>query len=568
MIGAQLDVLDQDIFFIRPDTLQQLLPSLAQYFRYAELLVSSVNQRPGGVQQQLPVQPGVRPQMAMNPAQMTPSPMGMSPMTTGVQPNPQFVQAPGITPHLSPSMANASPQIGQVRPNVFQQVGQGRPQQQQQMPGQMGGRPFNPNQMQQPGQQVNGISRELNLQHQLQQIQQMRQGQVSPEQMHNQQMQPIQQIQSIQARQMNLQHQLQQIQQMRQGQVSPEQMHNLQMRQQDLLKQQQALQHQLLQLGQNPHVQQNMVGRSPVSRPQRPVNIQQQNPQNLQLQQGQFDMGLDQFDPNQVANQNQRLIQQQQYMMMQQMNFRPAQRPNNNTPQMQLYVQQQMQMQMQALQRQQQMQQMQNNQFQDLGNDQFGLEGFQSPRLANGSVGNGGGQTSPHSINNTPSLGQNSMGFQNNFAKGKSVGQPSPFMENQSQMSKAGSPQVPPPQMGQQQLLNQQQQQMNNITQQQMMQQQNMQNYAQQQSQMRMLQQEQMQRSQFNQFQNQNPLQHTVIMPKGDLSNKPLGINTETFTNVQQPISATDNWEADFNITQPESGKSNDQKEDCNYKLT
>merc|ERR1719354_492180 len=51
MIGIQLEVVNKGVYFIRPETLNQLLPSLNQYFSYAEMLVNNAGNR-GNVQQQ------------------------------------------------------------------------------------------------------------------------------------------------------------------------------------------------------------------------------------------------------------------------------------------------------------------------------------------------------------------------------------------------------------------------------------------------------------------------------------------------------------------------------------
>jgi hypothetical protein len=212
MIGAQLDVLDQDIYFIRPDVLQQLLPSLNQYFRYAELLVNG--QQPRSVQA-----PGaVRPQMNAGQAgmpMMNASPMMQNGMMVPQQPGNAVAAG---SPHLTPNMMSSP----NMRPGMMMQ---GRPA----MVG--GPRPMGVNQSIQTAQ-------------------------------------ANQQIQLIQSRLLPIQQQLQQIQQMMSQGVAPEQVQVLQHRQQELLRNQELLHQQYISLQQyGGAVRQNVI------RPVRPTGM-------------------------------------------------------------------------------------------------------------------------------------------------------------------------------------------------------------------------------------------------------------------------------------------------------
>jgi hypothetical protein len=211
MIGAQLDVLDQDIYFIRPDVLQQLLPSLNQYFRYAELLVNG--QQPRTVQAPGAVRPQINAGQAGMPL-MNASPMMQNGMMVAQQPGNGVAGSPHLTPNMmgSPNM----------RPGMMMQ---GRPA----MVG--GARPMGMNQSMQT-------------------------------------LQANQQIQLIQSRLLPIQQQLQQIQQMMSQGVAPEQMQVLQHRQQELLRNQEVLQQQYISLQQyGGSARQNVI------RPVRPTGM-------------------------------------------------------------------------------------------------------------------------------------------------------------------------------------------------------------------------------------------------------------------------------------------------------
>ncbi|KAJ3269309.1 hypothetical protein HDV01_001595 [Terramyces sp. JEL0728] len=238
MLGAQLEVLDQDIFFIRPDTLQALLPSLQQYFHYAELLVN----RAGGQNASLQANAAnPRPPNAnANFSNMQIPGMG-SPVVNNSLMGQPAMNAQNRSPMVAQNQMNmvASPNVRpgmmvspQVRPNI--PPGQGR-------------------------------------------------GMVNQQPMHTR----IQHIQLLNAKNQQLSSQLQQIQQLMQSQGIPqEQMQSLNQKQQECLRQQQQIQQQLMSLNssQMPHPNFN---RAPM-RPLRPdANGNMSPDMRMQMQPGQ-----------------------------------------------------------------------------------------------------------------------------------------------------------------------------------------------------------------------------------------------------------------------------------------
>ncbi|KAJ3256839.1 hypothetical protein HK103_005083 [Boothiomyces macroporosus] len=295
MLGAQLEVLHQDIFFIRPDTLQALLPSLQQYFHYAELLVSRTGGQNANLQGNAanprPANPNAN-FAAMNNMQMpgmgspvvNSSIMGQpgmaaqsrSPMVAQNQMN-QMMGSPNVRPGMM-----VSPQ---VRPNI--PPGQGR-------------------------------------------------GMVNQQAMTATRMQ---QIQLLHAKNQQLSQQLVQIQQLMQSQgIAHEQMQSLNQKQQECLRQQQSIQQQLMTLNSSPMPNPNF-NRAPM-RPLRPdasgnmspemrVPMQpgqnRMGPQMNQMYQTQM-MGMNpqmmnmqnpQFNQFQARPQNMGMVMQQQAMQMQ-----------------------------------------------------------------------------------------------------------------------------------------------------------------------------------------------------------------------------------------------------------
>ncbi|KAI8897706.1 hypothetical protein BC833DRAFT_24134 [Globomyces pollinis-pini] len=322
MLGAQLDVLHQDIYFIRPDTLQQLLPSLNQYFQYSDLLVNGHLRQNGGAgiagnvamggqmmmgnntsmgppmnggQQMVGNQmmgnqmanqmgnvmsqgmtnmgnPNMMNQMK-NPMQMTPRGLNGSPMMAAgaMQPSVNQGMNPNNgSPHMSPAMLQGSPNVRPM-PMVSPQV-----------------RPNGP---------VGQMARPMNGMNQAQA---------------NDQNFRMQQAQAIQIRQLNIQQQLQQLNAMSQGgAMSPEQMMTIQAKQQELLRNQQMLQSQMMALN-----------RGQVMNPRNPnmgmVRAPGQMPQNGMMG-GELGMHPNQLQARQMSPQQQSLyIQQQQQLQRQQ----------------------------------------------------------------------------------------------------------------------------------------------------------------------------------------------------------------------------------------------------------
>ena len=219
MLQAQFEVLHQNIFFIRPETLQQLLPSLNQYFGYAEL----IGNRSGG---NTPILRGNQPSPPMLGHVNTQQPRAQSPM---IHPNVLNSQTNFGRQGVNNSIMNNSSSMSQ---NML--MGQ------QQMPiaNQMHNMPIH-----------SGIISS-------QQIQQ--------------------QIQILQTKLMHLQQQLQQTHQMSMGPVGADQLHNIQMKQQELLRVQQVMTQQLNQWNQMHRVslaQQRNLNTTP-----RPNMNQIQNP--------------------------------------------------------------------------------------------------------------------------------------------------------------------------------------------------------------------------------------------------------------------------------------------------
>ena len=219
MVGAQLDVIDQDIFFIRPDTLQQLVPSLNQYFKYAELLVSGNVNRSGPVPRpQMNSAPNMAQQRLINGQIQNNSQIGMQPNNGSQAKN---------SPLMSPAMMTNSPNF---RPNTIS-------------PHLRGAAP----------QQMNS--------HLAQNLQALNQ-----------------QISMYQAKNNQLQQSLMQIQSMRQNQaMTQDQQQNLQYQQQEMMKQQQSVASALNQLTQQYRAAMDqMKNFNALANQQRAINNQQQ----------------------------------------------------------------------------------------------------------------------------------------------------------------------------------------------------------------------------------------------------------------------------------------------------
>ena len=224
MVGAQLDVIDQDIFFIRPDTLQQLVPSLNQYFKYAEMLVNGNNNRAsmGGTMGRPPMQTAANlaQQRLMNGQMQNNSLMGPTPGNTNVPTK--------GSPMMSPAMMANSPN-------------------------------FRPNAMNSP--QLRGVA---------------------PQQMNTQLAQNLQtlaqQITMYQGKHTQLQQNVVQIQNMRQTpNLSQENQQNLQLQQQELMKQQQGVSLALNQLSNQYRLAMDqMKNVNAIANQQRAINNQQQ----------------------------------------------------------------------------------------------------------------------------------------------------------------------------------------------------------------------------------------------------------------------------------------------------
>lgn len=272
MLQAQFEVLHQNVFFIRPETLQQLLPSLNQYFGYAEML----GNRSGGNtpilrNQASPALMGQ--QLAMNSQQpqqqRAGSPM-IHPNVLIAQQSQGFVRQGGTT---SPLMMNNSP-------NVRQNMMGGNPQSMS-MPNQIQ-QHMQPRPMGAPSQQQ----------------------QVLP---HPQQIQ--QHIQALQNKLMHLQQQLQQIHQMSLNPLGPEQLQNIHMKQQELLRIQQSLTQQLNHYNQLHHVsmaqQRNSMN---AQRPVRPPTMMEMN----QMQNPMMAGAVRHLNPQVYAQRQAQQIAQQQ----------------------------------------------------------------------------------------------------------------------------------------------------------------------------------------------------------------------------------------------------------------
>jgi hypothetical protein len=278
MIGTQLEAIEQDVYFIRPHILQQLLPSLTQYFRYADVL-GSVNVHNGSNMnnangRQSP-HIGVGTPTQLNAMMNMGSPMMMSNM------NPNYVRNMN-SPHMSPGMANGIPGAGFSANSPLGTAVR--------TPMSMPNRP------------------------------QISQDQFSA------------QMQGIQSRLINIQHQMHMIQQMQAGPMSPETARNLQLRQGELIRQQQILQKQQYSLNaMNPQIAGRLSSR--------PVRGNESS-----MGMGQVDMHSPNFSMPQMGWMN--------------ANMNVGNRMNLHPAQIQ-YLQQ-----MQALQRQQQAQSMQQVQMQ------------------------------------------------------------------------------------------------------------------------------------------------------------------------------------------------------------
>lgn len=284
MIEAQLDAINRDTYFIRPDVLEQLQPSLNQYFRYAELLVN-----------------GHQPRPVHNASRPASGRMFGSPMMQAGMMQPGMMQ-PGMnamgSPQMSPNLTAASPNL---RPNMML-AGQGRGTPQMQA------RPV-------------GNAQSIN---------------------------PAQRIQMIQANLMSIQQQLQQIHQMSQGQITPEQMQNLQLKQQDLLRQQQIFQQQVNALNQMtmqsgmmrspPNMRPNirLQNRPPASDIGIGIGFGNDNQMNQ----------FNQLQNNAAVLANQRMMQQQMYAQQMARGQMAPNRPQN-MQQMQMLQQQQLNQQQQ-----------------------------------------------------------------------------------------------------------------------------------------------------------------------------------------------------------------------------
>jgi hypothetical protein len=274
MIGIQLDVITQGIYFIRPETLEQLLPSLNQYFSYAEMLVNNRRNQPPGrgpvaqgnaIQQQ-------RVNMTANSPMLHPNVIN--------QQNQQFNRAGIASPLMQQNPASNSPII---RPNMLLNSPQIRPM-------------------------------------------------ALPQQMQNQPQFIQQQINIAQSKFIHINQQLQQLRQMSMGPIPPEQMMNLQMRQQELLKSQQNLTQQLNSYSQIQHQAMLQVQRGQAARPPGVVdpnylaqmqmmqqNSRMANPQTMEHRSPH--MQGNQTFQHQTSQQLQQMqqMQQQQLQQMQQM---------------------------------------------------------------------------------------------------------------------------------------------------------------------------------------------------------------------------------------------------------
>ena len=139
MVGAQLDVIDQDIFFIRPDTLQQLVPSLNQYFKYAERLVNGNNNRAsmGGITVGRPQMQGApmiqtpQSQRQSNPVQMNPhqimggvnlGPKGSPMMSPAIMHNSPAVRPNSMSPQIRAIAPQMNTQVASTLQNLAQQI--------------------------------------------------------------------------------------------------------------------------------------------------------------------------------------------------------------------------------------------------------------------------------------------------------------------------------------------------------------------------------------------------------------------------------------------------------------
>ena len=305
MIGIQLDVINQGIFFIRPETLQQLLPSLNQYFSYAEMLVNNSRNQPSG---------------------RGPTPQGNNAAQQ------QRMNIPASSPMLHPNVINAQNQQSQQ----FNRNGTASPLMAQNP---VAGSPnVRPNMM--TNQSLTAMSpqsRPMTLPQQAQQQPQYIQ----------------QQMNIVQSKIIHIQQQLQQLHQMSLGPIPPEQMMNLQMRQQELLKSQQLLSQQLNSLSQMQQQSMLQVQRGQAVRPVggmdpnylAQVQMMQQNSQMQQNPRLSNPQAMPRQSPhmhgNQIAFQQQGVrppqthqqlqqMQQMQQMQMQQMQQmrNPSQTPN------------------------------------------------------------------------------------------------------------------------------------------------------------------------------------------------------------------------------------------------
>jgi hypothetical protein len=208
MLQAQFEVLHQNTFFIRPETLQQLLPSLNQYFNYAELLVNNgrTNNAAGIRASQGSSSPSLAPQQQRIPG--TGSPL-IHPNILNAQ-NQQvnnYNRQGATSPHMSPATLS-----GMNSPNV-------RP---------------NPMMGMQHQNSQGGL---MHLQMMMQRPMGMMQNQMAPSQM-----------QALQNKLIQVQQQIQQLNQMSQNGVSQENHQVMQNRRQELLQNHQMLLAQVNQL--------------------------------------------------------------------------------------------------------------------------------------------------------------------------------------------------------------------------------------------------------------------------------------------------------------------------------